>query len=729
MPIVVRLSPVYVEASSEYLGRARLRKFQKDLVDIREGVVVLSAPTGSGKTVTVLTDRVTFALYPNNELVCNQVTGLRNFLIENLGMYPEVKGLSEQCQLVEGVAEHTQYELPVEVLSASEPVDFFNTKTSRVVIVGMSGKLVKSLGDQGKLGALEEATKIAEEAEKRGDLVIYMGTPDTYFLLALYLYQDFEHIGRLVSYLTSLSTTPESLTVDTLEEFMRRLGFNRERLSRITRVLLPSREATLFIDEYHLYSAYEITSLRALLWTLREVHGWSGRLVLSSATPARSFLEEMKDVFELLGAGTPRKVTAETKISGSDEELVRGSIKLVVHDEIVTDKKSKLGKLYASSASAYQLIETSEFKEFLENFRAGRARGIVILEKVSHVEDFVDKLPSDVKPICLYSLAKYNEKCGAVNAASGGGGLLVVGTGAKIGQGVEFRGVTFGVVARAFGMDFLQSLSRVGRRVKGESLVLVPMDETLAEKFRGLEGSCVNYDRFVEWLQSKGSPYVYERLESYYGLLRELLRFREDLLRAVPSLMFYRLSGSYKSSVSETPKLISKLSGLKLMSPPDAAYSLLMFRRAGPSIEVCLDKGGVLKCVDESGKPIKEDFGVLARNYGLVADSEGRLVASRATRDSAVEVECEKASQLEALADGAQRAKRDLLAEWSVLRDLFGCRSIASKGGNVKSLDSQLEGQLFLVYKTSDEDLSDYVSMTGIGLRVKNSRWLLLLFV
>ncbi|MCW1297652.1 MAG: hypothetical protein QW061_03255, partial [Candidatus Rehaiarchaeum fermentans] len=75
----VRLEPLYMQSSNEYLGKAVLRQFQKQLADYNDGAILLSAPTGSGKTVATLTDtqnRFTVALYPNNELVCSQIAGL-----------------------------------------------------------------------------------------------------------------------------------------------------------------------------------------------------------------------------------------------------------------------------------------------------------------------------------------------------------------------------------------------------------------------------------------------------------------------------------------------------------------------------------------------------------------------------------------------------------------------------------------------------------------------------
>lgn len=709
---VVALKPVYMESSGEYLGRAVLRKFQKELADVDEGAIVLSAPTGSGKTVTLLTDSergVSIGLYPNNELLCSQVAGLHNFIVEYLGMRPEQTPLLDYCKATE---EAEVDQIPLNMYTSDKLIDMFGRRVSKIYVAGMSGRVVKTVGDRGKLDVLAEvSSRLASIHEN--EYAIVLCTSDTFFLLALYLYGNFENIGKLLSVLiTTLRTASSNVSSDYLNRVLMRHEFFRRELEKIVQVFLPFRRSTLFVDEYHLYGFYELSSFKALAHILRYAHDWEGRLIFSSATPRRVFVEEVSEELGLKSKLKELNAIDQVKECGDYAELVRGPLKLVFV-EVETGAGSYIGRLYASSELAYELLNTEEFAEFMKLYKNGVGRGMVILEKVSHAELFAEEIYSKygIKPICLYSMPRENVCIESITYNSHGN-LFIVGTGAKIGQGIEYPGVTFGLVARVTAPDFLQSISRIGRRYPGEGLVLIPMDakalnKALKSKSTVLKDN-VSYGELAKWVEEIGEPYMKGLPSGYEAVYREIIKAREELLKTAGLALYYRISEAPSESMRELSS--STLKSIEVLSPPEALYTLLMFRSTGPSVTYCRDVGGELKCYEKS-----EDLGTIIRNYEVRAE-KGKLTIKAAGRGGVV-VRCRKDVALRNFIDSL--SDKALVIEWSVLRDWFKCMCKDENGDRVDELEKELVDQLFLVRNTRSEDFAEYVCRSGRGLAIK----------
>jgi len=712
-----------MESSGEYLGSVRLRKFQKDLVDVKDGIVLLSAPTGSGKTVTLLTDpdrRVAIGLYPNNELLCSQIAGLHSFINNYLEMKPDKTSLLEYC--VKGYVE-IDYS-PLNIYVSDKPVDFFGRKIKEIGIAGFSGEVVKAVANKGKLNELirvsDELGKMIEKNEDK--YVIVLATPDTFFLLVLYAYSNFDAVGRLLHYIITYGN--EVFSFEDLDELMRKIGLIREKLANVARVLLPVRESTIFIDEYHLYGFYELSSFTALLYLLKHVHGWEGRLVLSSATPNFVFQEK---IGEKLGMNVKQiNGLNQVKETGDGDELVRGPTNIVFMD-VKTKGRNRVSKLYMSSELAYDLLNREFFKkQFKKCLKSGK-RIMVMLEKVSHAELFTEKFYSiyGVKPKCAYSM--FREDICSENEDWN----IIVGTGAKIGQGVEYPGVIFGVVARIESTDFLQSISRVGRKYPGESIVLVPLDTELLKELDNVEifsRGKVSYVELAKWVENDGRPYMKKKPSGFENIYSTFISIRERLVKLVGLALHYRVSGAYMEEYMKQLKQISGgLENIFIHSSPDNLYTLLMFRATGPSVHYCRELKGELKCFDRG-----EDLGTIIRNYDI-SSRDGRLVIKGFGRGE-INVECEN---IQALVDLVNLLKQDgkrLLIDWYTLKNIYKCSlRVEVNDGAVElltSVETELEDQLFLIPEIMNDEFAEYIYRTGRGLRVKlNKGSLILLYI
>jgi len=705
------------------LGSVRLRKFQKDLVDVKDGIVLLSAPTGSGKTVTLLTDpdrRVAIGLYPNNELLCSQIAGLHSFINNYLEMKPDKTSLLEYC--VKGYVE-IDYS-PLNIYVSDKPVDFFGRKIKEIGIAGFSGEVVKAVANKGKLNELirvsDELGKMIEKNEDK--YVIVLATPDTFFLLVLYAYSNFDAVGRLLHYIITYGN--EVFSFEDLDELMRKIGLIREKLANVARVLLPVRESTIFIDEYHLYGFYELSSFTALLYLLKHVHGWEGRLVLSSATPNFVFQEK---IGEKLGMNVKQiNGLNQVKETGDGDELVRGPTNIVFMD-VKTKGRNRVSKLYMSSELAYDLLNREFFKkQFKKCLKSGK-RIMVMLEKVSHAELFTEKFYSiyGVKPKCAYSM--FREDICSENEDWN----IIVGTGAKIGQGVEYPGVIFGVVARIESTDFLQSISRVGRKYPGESIVLVPLDTELLKELDNVEifsRGKVSYVELAKWVENDGRPYMKKKPSGFENIYSTFISIRERLVKLVGLALHYRVSGAYMEEYMKQLKQISGgLENIFIHSSPDNLYTLLMFRATGPSVHYCRELKGELKCFDRG-----EDLGTIIRNYDI-SSRDGRLVIKGFGRGE-INVECEN---IQALVDLVNLLKQDgkrLLIDWYTLKNIYKCSlRVEVNDGAVElltSVETELEDQLFLIPEIMNDEFAEYIYRTGRGLRVKlNKGSLILLYI
>ncbi|MEM0090753.1 MAG: hypothetical protein QXF84_05350 [Nitrososphaerota archaeon] len=708
--IEVTLKSVYMEQANEFLGKARLRSFQKEIADIQDGAIVLTAPTGSGKTVTLLTDvsrMVSVGFYPNNELLLSQIAGLHNFITSYLGMKSIESPLLDYAIKPEEMM-NTSY-APYNLYSG-DCVEIFGRRVKRLWILGLSGRIIKRFGEGGKLDTLKETVERLVRLEDAYGVVV--ATPDTYFLLSLYAYRDFCAVSRLISTILSM---PPNVDVKYIEDVLRMGGLApREKLTEIISVFIPIKNATIFIDEYHLYDLYDVYSFKVLLYLLKEVHAWDGRLIFSSATPNIKLAKIIADEADL----QLKELNAIERVreKGDMDALVRGEIELTFFG-VDTERKSRIGKAYGASEKAIDLLRERKFEKFIESYKGGIGRGMIILEKVSHADVFAEGLYRiyGVKPVCLFSTAPSTFPTMVSESARDEGGLLIVGTGARIGQGVEFRNITFGIVARAIAYDYLQSLSRIGRRYPGRSTILTPVDISQMDKLGKEIDTMMTYGDLVRWIEET-KVFLRSKVEEP-SVYKNFVSIREYLLKLLGISLFYRHTGTWTDEIRKVSDIARNLE-LRVLSPPDEIYGITMFRSTGPEVKFYRDK--------DDGVERSDNLGTIIRNYVVDIDANGKLVLVKSGRSELL-VKCGERG-LNMLKRMGQNRLKPVLVSWSFLQDVLKCEIIDSH-----KLDTTgFEGQLFMVVDTNDSEIAEFLAATGRGLRVDTGmekKTLVLIFV
>ncbi len=690
--VTVKLKPVYMKSSDEYIGAARARCFQKKLADTDAGLVLLSAPTGSGKTVTLLTEHrygLALGLYPNNELICSQVAGLHNFIVRFVGMKGERLDLLESCwDAVRGKEVDRE---PLNIYSSDAGVEIFGRRVRRLYVLGLSGKLIKRTGEETKLQRIRELLrKVLNPKNGREDsYAILLGTPDTFFLLATYSYRDFSKVGKVLDVITKFPyETPEFY-----EEILRKMHLAlRETLSEISSVVAPFLVgSTVFIDEFHLYGPIELSSLKLLIYALK-INGFGGRIVLSTATPNPEALRMLED--EYGSKATPLDALNDVKTDGDADELVRGET-VIKFLPVGACSGNTIKRRFACSEGASSLLDV---------FAGVEGRFLGIVEKVGHAEllarSLLEKL--GVKPVCFYST--YDEAfCLEPTLESVEGASFIVGSGAGIGQGVEFRNVKYGIVARVTPEDYLQSISRICRGVEGGCLVATPLCSNELEKISdGLE---LDYRGFVEWLPS--SRLFYAGSRNKLELIRKYLEQREHVLRRYIAYSFYRETGSRVVSVEQE----TSAEPLKIIATPDELGNLARFRQG--SLLVFIRR-------NEVKEEREVDYGVVVRNYDFIVDRDGvlRLIDLARGSGRTVEIECKETGVLEELPSGSLVGRSFL--------NLLGCtiKGPSDEGGT--SPIRHEGGELFLYVNIDDSDFADYLSVTGRGIRISSTNGILI---
>lgn len=110
-PLTLHIKPAYIPFADESCEGMRLMEHQQAVLEAEEKLVILDAPTSSGKTLAMLarvlkSDGNGLFLYPTNELIIDQADGLKK-LLERMGkraaVLPLVEGSERSVELREDV--------------------------------------------------------------------------------------------------------------------------------------------------------------------------------------------------------------------------------------------------------------------------------------------------------------------------------------------------------------------------------------------------------------------------------------------------------------------------------------------------------------------------------------------------------------------------------------------------------------------------------------------------
>lgn len=111
MTIDLIIKPGYIRYSNENIGKITLMEHQKEVRDSDEKLIILDAPTSSGKTLAILarfvkTEGDGIFLYPTNELIKDQAKGIKE-LLDKIGvtskiipMEGEIENIDPDCEII-----------------------------------------------------------------------------------------------------------------------------------------------------------------------------------------------------------------------------------------------------------------------------------------------------------------------------------------------------------------------------------------------------------------------------------------------------------------------------------------------------------------------------------------------------------------------------------------------------------------------------------------------------
>lgn len=608
-----------------------LNQFQAEVYELvnRGEDVVLTAPTGSGKTLTLLLNtekgvtipgnhklRGFIALYPNNTLLLNQMCTVEEILVEHLGAEIIDAKDSDQGKLCRAGR-----------IIGESPLIVYKVDTSRagnawagsryVILLALSGRYITSPNGEPKREVIEHLVEgiYNKYARKEDTYLIVFATPDTYMLVSTGAYRDFNKVGKTLHNI--LVALAEGKTLEEVDDILRETQVMvREEVGSIA-TAQRLFQLPLFIDEFHLYGPYEVDSLIAILKLYKEYIGGENPIVFSSATPAEDILEEIKPHVQL----NPVSVRANLA-GGGDGFPVRGDTEFIL---LPVEDAGRGYTAYFRASDRVPSIVENDLLAMLRTLRAGKA--LIILDRLWMVSVLARSLSSrGLKVDCIASIIP-QEDCTP-------GSNIIVGSEATT-QGVNLGRVVLGVTAGTSSEDVVQRIGRIGRRGVDSKVYLVLPAYALEENPpRGRMG----YYELVDWVKRVYPDYPKRRRDVANLLPEEFRRMRRKLIYSLGIASLARISGAKKlgdglqSLRQEARSLLGAYAGR-----PSSLAKLLMFRRTGFTVAYKIDSG--------MGNQVRGEasIGLLVRNFKIKGiDNEGTLWISLEPERSTLKVIVEK---------------------------------------------------------------------------------------
>lgn len=630
-----------------------LRKFQENTIDFfksSNSYLFLSAPTGSGKTFTLLAPLFSnilygtrydgaLGIYPTKPLTVDQIESLKSMLGRLGNIRSDRQGV-------------TIYDLDFAVVS-NNIVNNYRGSVGLVLLTRDNiEKLKKSLSTESGQNVLDIIRK--ELLTEKVDYLITLAVPEYPYLMLSHMYRSYHDLSKILDLVASGGFVYRAAS--NMLSFMNNENELRKYVNKITRKvreLVGSRSAerelanlssallspVLFFDEFHTWGFYELPTAISLvllhrLMSLMSVAKGTYRVVFSSATPNQYVADMLKKIagetsVEMIdtklmdcASGTSTKVRGRTTIELYPiETKMLGSLSWVELDSylpsIVENRKDEILKYERAIVFGRRVWSVEEAANtFLKQtgFVPAVITGFIPTPPFQGKEELVDKKTSGK----LYVFGNY-----------------------AVELGIDLQNIQYSIVVAS---NLGEMIQRMGRNGRGglDSKIVIPIPNNYAKKIIQKLGkvSNVQYSELIEafsWfmpgehiIKKLGNEIVLKKkigkLRMYIPLatyiLISVLRYRDKPVDLEPVLRDFenivQLAGINNGFFSWLKKRVSK--------NPGVLVELASFRLS-PSIPYVRD--GSTNQVDGESNPI-----TILSNYDVEFNTYGefRLIIKKSRR-------------------------------------------------------------------------------------------------
>ena len=654
--------PLFIKQSSERLGKFFLNDFQSSIKkEIKNNNdILLNAPTGSGKTMSLLLsdgfpseDFPGFvAIYPNRTLLENQ--------------FKTVSDIIEKA--LNGVA--CKSSDPLRIYTIPKGTEGF--PYDKVIMLKLSSTHIAYQG----IPKRETLYKIAEKVYQIGGkkYVIIFSTPDTYLMIYTGLYRSFEVNGSAAHDIILLKML--DLDAEKEEEILRKKRiFARKELSPLISTSLRLLSHPLFIDEFHLYTQYEIDALYAILSLYKSEA--SMPVILSSATPAKDTIKRLKL--------NPYTIAPKAASSGFK---VRGRTKVYLIPVESTGKgissyfkagEMMLGKIKSDQKFLNEILQHSKNDE----------KSLIIFDRLWMVVDLANFLNAKgIRANCIASVTP---------GYCDGSSSIIIGSESTT-QGVNLGKVKLGITSGVSYEDVIQRVGRVGREGMDSKIYLFapePYVDSLSYK------SEYSYQDFVNDVILNVYSGLTKRSMGASSLLPSSFHeIRSKIIASVAFASRARVSGNLSLlkniniGKDDARRMLSSL-----ICDSKTLGRMLLFRKNGFSINY--------RKINDNEGPLQENIGIITRNF---------KIAGVSNRGNALLVNINKKARSKIIIH-VQGDTSILKEKFIDIRDLLDIL-----GGYIELVDvadqssTELNAGNSLVYISDlSEEIIEYLSYSGEG--------------
>lgn len=513
MPVCVELGKVRLKSRAEFT----LRRFQEETIDFFNSphqYLFLTAPTGSGKTFTLLAPLLSnvlygtnydgaLGIYPTKPLTVDQFESLKTTLSK--------LSTGRDRELENGVA---IYDLEFEVIRNDDKLGYYKNKVGLVLLTRDTIEKLKSvLGAESGRHVLEaiRRTILAESV----DYLMTLAVPEYPYLMFSHMYRSHHDLAKLLDLASSgklVQRIVENLlsrvnNEDALKQYVEKIvkeimllieGRVAEReLAELSSALLPP---VLFFDEFHTWGFYELPTAISLvllhrLLSLSSTRSEAYKVVFSSATPGRHLPNILS---KTAGDATIKQVRVDTTDCGEDSTIkIRGKTTVELYP---VETRVSGYPAWIELDKHLPIVVDSKSQEILEHKRT-----LVFGRRVYSVEESAKKFyeKTGVTPTVITGLVPppgFRGKEELVTKKTDGE-LYVFGNYA-IELGVDLQGISYSIISATSLGELVQRMGRSGRgSIDSKVVILTPKsyaDVLVNHRLGGM--SRVQYGEFIDAL-------------------------------------------------------------------------------------------------------------------------------------------------------------------------------------------------------------------------------------